>query len=426
VPAATNPFLHSAFFLLPSVVLEQVTHIDADAFFAAVEQAADPRLRGKPVAVGGERRGIIASASYEARRFGIYTPMPTVRARKLCPQLILLPGDFDKYEQFSRWMFSYAYDFTPDVEITSIDEGYCDLSGVRRDPVEVSRIIRDAIRQALKITVSEGIGSSKLVSQIASKLYKPGAFHYVPPGGEIPFLHPLPNRWLPGVGPRTAERLNAAGLALIRHVAETPIELLGLVLGSAAPQINRFARGIDERPVVPASEPAKSYGQQETFSQDQTDEPFLEATLRRMADHLFAKARADAKSVRTLTVKVRYNDLTEDQVSESLAEPTDLETDVYTRLDRMLRRAWRRRVSLRLVSLKLSNLYDARFSAELPLDGRARQHDARRRLADVVDQLRSEHGHDIVLRGHDFLLRSVPEAHPPAPPTASSGRPAPR
>jgi DNA polymerase-4 len=117
---------------------EQVTHLDADAFFAAVEQAADPRLRGKPVAVGGERRGIIASASYEARRFGIYTPMPTVRARKLCPHLILLPGDFDKYEQFSRWMFSYAYDFTPDVEITSIDEGYCDLSAVRRDPVEVS------------------------------------------------------------------------------------------------------------------------------------------------------------------------------------------------------------------------------------------------------------------------------------------------
>ncbi|MBE7501538.1 MAG: hypothetical protein HS113_14795 [Verrucomicrobiales bacterium] len=113
-----------------------MTHLDADAFFAAVEQAADPRLRGKPVAVGGERRGIIASASYEARRFGVYTPMPSVRARQLCPQLILLPGDFDKYEQFSRWMFSYADDFTPNVEITSIDEGYRDLRGVRRPAVE--------------------------------------------------------------------------------------------------------------------------------------------------------------------------------------------------------------------------------------------------------------------------------------------------
>ena len=113
-------------------------HLDADAFFAAVEQAADTKLRGKPVAVGGEKRGIIASASYEARKFGVYTPMPTVRARKLCPKLIVLPGDFDKYERFSRWMFSYAYDFTPDVEISSIDEGYFDLSGARAAPARGS------------------------------------------------------------------------------------------------------------------------------------------------------------------------------------------------------------------------------------------------------------------------------------------------
>src|SRR5512136_3114548 len=115
-----------------------VVHLDADAFFASVEQAADPRLRGQPVAVGGEKRGIIASASYEARRFGIYTPMPTVRARKLCPKLILLPVDFEKYERFSRWMFSYAYDFTPDVEIGSIDEGYVDLTGGRQPPMQIA------------------------------------------------------------------------------------------------------------------------------------------------------------------------------------------------------------------------------------------------------------------------------------------------
>ena len=106
-----------------------IVHLDADAFFAAVEQAADPKLRGKPMAVGGEKRGIIASASYEARKFGVYTPMPTARARKLCPKLIVLPGDFERYEQFSNWMFGYCYDFTPDVEQTSIDEGYFDLSG---------------------------------------------------------------------------------------------------------------------------------------------------------------------------------------------------------------------------------------------------------------------------------------------------------
>ncbi len=125
-----------------------IVHLDADAFFASVEQAADARLRGKAIAVGGEKRGIITSASYEARKFGIYTPMPTVMARRLCPKLILLPGDFEKYELFSRLMFSYAYDFTPDVEIGSIDEGYFDLTGVRKPAVGIAETIRHAIRQA--------------------------------------------------------------------------------------------------------------------------------------------------------------------------------------------------------------------------------------------------------------------------------------
>jgi DNA-directed DNA polymerase III PolC len=388
-----------------------IVHLDADAFFAAVEQAADPRLRGKPVAVGGQQRGIIASASYEARRLGIYTPMPSSRARKLCPKLILLPGDFEKYERFSRWMFSYAYDFTPAVEITSIDEGYFDLTSVRQPPLEIAQTIRQAIRQALKLSVSEGLASNKLVSQIASKLHKPAAFLHVPPGQEIPFLHPLPNRWLPGIGPNTGARLDAAGLARIQQIAATPVDFLGLLVGSAALQLKQFANGIDDRPVAPASEPAKSYGQQETFAVDQTAEAFLEATLRRMADHLMAKVRADGKSIRTLTVKVRYNDLAEDQCAESLAEPTDVETDVYPRLGLLLRRAWKRRVSLRLVSLKFSNVYAGPFRGELPLTGAEQQHEARRRLAAVIDELRRAHGQNVVMRGHDLRLRERTEGY---------------
>src|SRR5580693_8072134 len=143
-----------------------IVHLDADAFFASVEQAADTKLRGKAIAVGGEKRGIIASASYEARKMGVYTPMPTMRARRLCPKLIIVPGDFEKYERFSRFMFSYAYDFTPHVEIASIDEGYFDLRGQRKHaPREVAETIRRAIRQSLKITVSEGIAANKLISQ---------------------------------------------------------------------------------------------------------------------------------------------------------------------------------------------------------------------------------------------------------------------
>ena len=389
--------------------MRTIVHLDADAFFASVEQAADARLRGKAIAVGGESRGIIASASYEARKFGVYTPMPTARARKLCPKLIVLPGDYERYEQFSHWMFGYAYDFTPDVERTSIDEGYFDLTASRgRPPVEIARTIRLAIQQSLKINVSEGLASNKLISQIASKLNKPAAFQIVPAGQEKQFLHPLPNKWLPGVGPQTALRLNAAGLADIGQIAATPASLLALLLGSQAPLLRQFANGIDERPLQPASEPQKSYSQQETFNEDVTDEDYVEAVLRRMADHLFAGVRAEGRSVRTLTVKVRYNDRDENQRAASLREPTDLETDVYGRLRELLREAWQRRVSLRMVSLKLSNVYDGVFRSELALESNARNHESRERLAAVLDELRRNQGWAVVMRGHDLRLRDAP------------------
>lgn len=422
--------------------MRSIVHLDADAFFAAVEQAADPKLRGKAVAVGGEKRGIIASASYEARKFGVYTPMPTSRARKLCPRLIVIPGDFERYEQFSQWMFGYCYDFTPDVEQTSIDEGYFDLSGVRKPAADIALKIRQAIAQRLKISVSEGLGTNKLVSAVASKLTKPAAFYEVPAGQEAEYLRPLPNKWLPGVGPKTSARLNAAGLLNIGQVGAVPLTMLELLLGSQAPLLRQFANGLDERPLVPAREPQKSFSQQETFAADLTDEEYALAVLQRMADHLFAAVRAESRSIRTLTLRVRYNDMDEDQVSESLPEPTDLETDVYGLLHNLLRRAWKRRVSLRLVSLKLSNLYDTRLVSELPWPRRAaadlrrrseerhslmalrpseyelskvkpellqlRDHAAAARLAAQVDALRQTYGHSIVLRGHDFRLRCPP------------------
>lgn len=402
-----------------------IVHLDADAFFASVEQASDTHLRGQPVAVGGEKRGIIASASYEARKMGVYTPMPTSRARRLCPKLIVLPGDFEKYERFSRWMFSYAYDFTPDVEISSIDEGYLDLTANRNPSIDIAQKLGAIIRQSLKISVSEGIGSNKLVSQIAAKMNKPAAFEMIPVGQERGFLHPLANYWLPGIGPKTATRLNTAGLARIGQIAQTPAELLYLLLGKGAVEIRQFANGVDERPVIPASEPAKSYSHQETFHADTTDEEFVEATLRRMADSLMSSVRTDHKAIRTLTVKVRYNDMQEEQRSESLMEPTDLETDIYSNIARLLKEAWCRRVSLRLVSLKFSNLYEGIFRTDLPLERAAQQHEARRRLSSVIDGLRRERGNRVILRGHDFVkeTREMPGASAPAKKEPAKKRP---
>jgi DNA-directed DNA polymerase III PolC len=249
------------------------------------------------------------------------------------------------------------------------------------------------------------VAANKLVSQIASKLKKPWAFEFVPPGSETGFLHPLANNWLPGIGPKTANQLNAAGLARVGQVAHTPIELLELLVGSLAPQLKNFSWGIDPRPIIPSRAPAKSYSEQETFPADTTDEVFLEATLHRMADSLMAKVRADAKSIRTVAVKVRYNDMDEEQTSESLCEPTDLETDIYSLTTALLRKAWRRRVSLRLVSLKLSNVYESPFWPALDLDPQLQQHTARQRLAAAADELRQKLGRGVLLRGHDFTLR---------------------
>jgi nucleotidyltransferase/DNA polymerase involved in DNA repair len=270
-----------------------IVHLDADAFFASVEQASDVRLRGKPVAVGGSKRGVVASASYEARRLGIYTPMPTAKARKLCPSLITVSGDFEKYEKFSRLMFSYAYDHTPVVEVASIDEGYFDLKGnCKRSAREVAEVIRTAIRQSLKISVSEGIARNKLVSAVASKLKKPSCLIEIEDGREREFLFPLENKWLPGVGPAMAKTLDQAGLARIGQIAEVTPRQLSLFAGKGARQLWEFARGIDDRLVIPEAPTAKSWSSQETFTEDVTDEDWVLAKLRSIADRLFGKVRA--------------------------------------------------------------------------------------------------------------------------------------
>ncbi len=379
-------------------------HIDADAFFASVEQAADSRLRGKPVGVGGEKRGVIASASYEARAFGITGAMPTAKARQLCPKLIVLPPHFELYEQFSRRMFSYAHDFTPLVEIGSIDEGYLDLSGCRgKSPHDIAETIQRAVQQGMKITISEGLGVNKLVSQIASKLNKPAAFIEIERGRETAFLHPLAVTWLPGVGPALGNTFRTAGLQTIAHIAATPPHLLAMIAGNGAAQLYAYSQGIDPRPVIPDAPAAKSYGTQESFNQDVTDETWMVARLRVMADALMARVRGDKRCIRTVTLRLRYNDFSECTRSESLAEPVDIEHEIYPLLPRLLTKAWERRVSVRLLGLKFSQVYHGPAARELPLEGIAVSDERRHRLACTVDQLRGSRLS--IMRGHDLWLK---------------------
>jgi DNA polymerase-4 len=307
-----------------------VVHFDADAFFASVEQAADRSLRGKPVVVGGLHRGIVASASYEARKFGIYTPMPVSRARRLCPNLVIVPVRFDLYEQFSANIFGLADEITPVVEKQGVDEGYLDLTGTRaclkREPDEVAEKFRRDVKDWLKVTISQGLARTKLLSQIASKLNKPDLLTVIPPDDhrELAFLHPLPVKWLPGIGPTTDKLMQSAGLTRIGQVAQMPLDWLTELVGSGAPQLRDFARNIDDRSVVTAQPEALSYGHQETFGEDTTDFALIDAKLRQLTDEAMSRARADGKQIRTVTVKIRYTDMDEHQGQMSLREPTDV------------------------------------------------------------------------------------------------------
>jgi DNA polymerase-4 len=367
-----------------------IIHLDADAFYASVEQAEDPSLRGKAMAVGGLHRGIIASATYEARARGVYTPMPTARALKVCPELIVVRGDMGKYARCSRRMFGFVEEFTPIIERTSIDEGYFDVSGHRTlSPREIAVRLKGRIRDELGITVSLGVASNKLVSQIAAKLRKPDALVEVPRGAERGFLAPLESRWLPGVGVKTFERFKALGLLTIDDVAGASDQLLQRAAGSAADHLRACALGIDERPVLTERDDAKSYSVQDTFGENINDRDRIVAILQGMADKLMASVRADRKAVRTVTVKVRYPDFTDESHATTLEAPTDIETDVYPHLRPLLRGAWKRREPLRLVALKLSNVAEPVIQAELALDSDSRRRTSQREAARLLDDLRS-------------------------------------
>lgn len=389
-----------------------IAHLDADAFFASVEQAADARLRGRPVAVGSARRGIIASASYEARRFGVRAPMPSSRALRLCPGLVLLPGDYEKYERFSRFIFSYPLDVTPFVEIGGIDEGFYDLGGGRpggrgsggeeaRRQAETAARISQAIAQTLKISVSQGVAGNKLAAQIASKLRKPRGFTVVPPGGERAFLAPLDASWLPGIGPALAAALARGGLRRIGQVAAMPEAVLRRAAGALAPSLIQHALGIDPRPVTPAEDagPAKSYGAQETFDTDTADEEALRAAVRRLADEAARRMRAEGRSARTLSVTIRYSDMREAARSHSFDEPLDLPEDFYGRAWDLLRKAWERRVRLRMIRVRLANVYN---SPALPPLLERERHAKLRALNEAIEAVRARHGRGALLRGHDL------------------------
>ena len=384
-----------------AVSLPLIVHLDADAFFVACEQALRPELRGTKCAVGGTERGIISSASYEARACGVYTPMPTTRARQVCPDLIMIPHTSGLYGKVSRQMFDLCETLTPVVQRNSIDEGYLDLGPCGlTSAAEVEAAVRKLQRKIwdeLHITVSMGIAANKLVAQIASKLRKPRGFVVVSPGDEGNFLAPLALGKLPGIGAKTEAGLAARGFRLIGDVLARSESEVEAVFGSGWREVVAMARGEDMRPVETEDEDAKSYSQQETFAEDVGEFAEIERVAKRMIDELLAKVRADGKRVRTMTVKVRYGDFSQTSHGRSLAEASDLEAPFYPLVEPLLREAWTQRRKLRLVSVRFSGVEDGAAQLEMF----AQTDEKRRKLAAVLDRLnagktaRVRHGHQL-------------------------------
>ncbi|MCU1492992.1 MAG: polymerase [Acidimicrobiaceae bacterium] len=314
-----------------------VLHLDMDSFFAAVEVQRDPTLVGRPVVVGGTGpRGVVASASYEARVFGIRSAMPTAVARGLCPDAVFLAGRFDVYGEVSRRLREILESATPIVEPVALDEAYLDVSGSHRlvgPSRSIAEALRRRVRDELQLECAVGVGRTKLIAKLASKAAKPvvGPSGVVPGPGvvvveaadELDFLHRHPVRAIPGVGPRTAERLARFGVSSVGDLASVGRESLVRLLGASSGRaLHDLAWGRDSRPVV-AERAARSIGHEETFAEDIRDGAVLARRARESATAVAGRCRAGGVEARTVTLKVRFADFSTVTRSRTLARPAD-------------------------------------------------------------------------------------------------------
>jgi DNA polymerase-4 len=290
-----------------------VAHLDLDAFFAAVEELEDPALRSQPLVVGGDPhgRGVVATANYVARGFGIFSAMSAAEALRRCPQAVFLRPRHSLYREYSRAVWASVKAIVPTVEQTGVDEGYLDLGELAPDFLrarELAEAVQTAVRGTTRLTCSLGVAGSKVVAKVASDSRKPGGITVVPPGREAGFLAPLPVRKLPGIGPRSAERLAAAGIEKVAGLAAlSDDQLRSLLPGKVGRQLRDRARGIDPRPIETSTEQI-SISHEETFPRDIAERARLHEELRRMAASLSDYLRRDGQAARNVTTKLRYPD----------------------------------------------------------------------------------------------------------------------
>jgi DNA polymerase-4 len=376
--------------------LEPIMHVDMDSFFVEVERLDDPELIGKPVAVGGTgRRGVIASASYEARAFGVHSAMPVGEARRRCPGLIVVGSAHGRYGEVSRAVFDVMRSFTPSVEGISIDEAFLDVSGRRRhydSVVDIGTEVRAAIREEVGIPASVGIASTKFMAKIASKHAKPDGLLRIVAGEETAFLHPLEVGELWGVGDATRTILHDLGIRTIGDLAGTPPGLLERRLGSAAARhLHDLAHARDPRPVEGATT-TRSISSEGTFSEDLTDRDTIEREVLRMCDQVAARLAASRLAGYVVTLKVRFPDFTTITRSSRREEAVAHTAEIWKTASALLDRAGLAGRPVRLLGIAVGDLVDAAAARQLVF-GRERSTAA----AEAVERVRERFGAGAVI-----------------------------
>jgi DNA polymerase-4 len=386
-----------------------IIHLDLDAFFCAVEAQRDPSLHGKPFAVGGspDARGVVASCSYPARKFGVHSAMPMARAVQLCPDLIIVPGRHHVYGEVSKKVMAHLYNLSHLVETLSIDEAFVDVSDLRPPAIEIAQELQATIWDALRLPCSLGVATNKLVAKIANNIGKasaarstsgpPRAIKIVPPGYEAAFLAPLPVTELWGVGPKTAASLADLGIATIGDLAAWPERDLTRRFGKHGRALARRARGIDARPVQTEHE-VKSISRETTFAHDVTDALKLHRTLCRLSEDVGRRLRDAGLAGSTVKIKLRWSDFTTLTRQVTLAQPTAQDDVIRREAEALLKAAWTRGKPVRLIGVGVTNLGEPHRQLSLW----ETRDEKGRHLQQALDQVRDRFGSDAIR--HAFEL----------------------
>ena len=373
----------------------QIIHVDMDAFYASVEQRDNPELRGKPVVVGGKpkSRGVVATCSYEARKYGIRSAMPLSEAYRRCPHAVFLPVDFAKYRRVSQQLHKIFQDYTPLVEPLSLDEAFLDVTASLRlfgSTENIARELKKRIKDELNLTASIGLAPNKFLAKIASDIQKPDGFVVIDEDQIEAFLDPLPVERIWGVGPKTAEQLHELNVRTVRDLKKIDKPTLNRLFGQLGNQLYYLARGIDDRPVEPERE-AKSIGREITFQQDLTDPEVLKTYLLDLSLDVGRRLRKAGLKARTVTLKVRLADFKTLSRSRTLNYSTDLDKEIYKEACQLLDEL-HLKTPVRLIGVTAHNLTCGEIQQSLF----ATEPGAEEKITKALDKVKERFGEDSI------------------------------